>query len=312
MAEIVILICYGLSTRDRCYVSTSVVSVVEVRSLAAVGVGDSLDLRGGICAVNVTVGVAGAEDGAAAVLDRRPGAAAMTVIGYLLSDIAVAECGRTAVVVIGVCIAEALAAYALGQRRDIVLRIICPAEIMENNIVSVSLNYADKPVGAVVQIVFGGEQSPAGDCAVCYCDGLHLNADKLSFSVIGVIEAYALVVRAVREPTGEGVHIVVEVLPVVPVAVGLGGKRPRAGIVGVADEVPAAYVHRCLKVCCTVDEAVGRSLAAGIGMGQRREQVVCVAVRDRGVSAGGGQQPSHAVVAVPGGDAIRVRDRIDQ
>lgn len=77
MAEIVILICYGLSTRDRCYVSTSVVSVVEVRSLAAVGVGDRLDLSGGICAVNVAVGVAGAENGAAAVFDRRPGAAAM-------------------------------------------------------------------------------------------------------------------------------------------------------------------------------------------------------------------------------------------
>lgn len=68
---------------------------------------------------------------------------------------------------------------------------------------------------------------------------LHLNADKLSFAVIGVIEAYALIVGAVREPAGEGVHIVVEVFPVVPVAVGLGGKRPRAGVVGIADEVPA-------------------------------------------------------------------------
>ena len=91
MAEIVILICYGLSTRDRCYVSTSVVGVVEVRSLAAVGVRNRLDLSGGICAVNVAVGVAGAEDGAAAVLDRRPGAAAMAVIGYLLGDVTVAE-----------------------------------------------------------------------------------------------------------------------------------------------------------------------------------------------------------------------------
>ena len=90
----------------------------------------------------------------------------MTVIGYLLSDIAVAECGRTAVVVIGVCIAEALAAYALGQRRDIVLCIICPAEIMENNIVAVGFNYADKPIGDVVQIVLGREQRPAGYCAV--------------------------------------------------------------------------------------------------------------------------------------------------
>ena len=45
-------------------------------------------------------------------------------------------------------------------------------------------------------------------------------------------------------------------------------------------------------------------------MGQRREQVVCVAVRDRGVPAGGGQQPSHAVVAVSGGDALRVRDGV--
>ena len=92
---------------------------------------------------------------------------------------------------------------------------------MENNVVTVSFNHTDEPVGAVVQIVLGREQSPAGYCAVCYRDGLHLNADKLSFSVIGVIEAYALVVRAVREPAGEGVHIVVEVLPVVPVAVGL-------------------------------------------------------------------------------------------
>ena len=86
-----------------------------------------------------------------------------------------------------------------------------------------------------------------------------------SFAVIGVVEAYALVVGAVCEPAGEGVHIVVEILPVVPVAVGLGGKRPRAGVVGVADEVPAAYVHRRLKVCRAVDEAVGRSLAAGVG-----------------------------------------------
>ena len=236
----------------------------------------------------------------------------MTVIGYLLSDIAVAECGRTAVVVIGVGIAEALAAYTLGQRRDIVLCIIRPAEVMLYDVVSVSLDHADEPVRTVVQIVLGREQRPAGYCAVCYCDGLHLNADKLSFAVIGVVEAYALVVRAVREPTGEGVHIVVEILPVVPVAVGLRGKRPRAGVVGVADEVPAAYVHRRLKVCRAVDEAVGRGLAAGIGMGQRREQVVCVAVRDRGVSAGGGQQPSHAVVAVPGCNALRVRDGIDQ
>ena len=120
--------------------------VVEVSSLAAVGVCDRLDLSGGICAVNVAVGVAGAENGAAAVFDRRPGAAAMAVIGYLLGDVTVAECGRTAVVVIGVGIAEALAAYALGQRRDIVLCIIRPAEVMENNIVSVSLNHADEPV----------------------------------------------------------------------------------------------------------------------------------------------------------------------
>ena len=69
LAEIVILICYGLSTRDRCYVSTSVVGVVEVRSLTAVGVCNRLDLSSGICAVNVAVGVAGAEYGAAAVLD---------------------------------------------------------------------------------------------------------------------------------------------------------------------------------------------------------------------------------------------------
>ena len=202
MAEIIILICYGLRAGDGEYISVGVVGVVEVRSFAAVGVGDRLDLSGGICAVNVAVGVAGAEDGAAAVLDRRPGAAAMTVIGYLLGDIAVAECGRTAVVVIGVCIAEALTAYALGQRRDIVLRIICPAEIMENNIVTVSLDHADEPVGAVVQIVLGREQGPAGDCPVCYRDGLHLNADKLSFAVIGVIEAYALCVGAVCEPAG--------------------------------------------------------------------------------------------------------------
>ena len=236
----------------------------------------------------------------------------MTVIGYLLGDVTVAECGRTAVVVIGVCIAEALAAYALGQRRDIVLRIICPAEVMLYDVVSVSLDHADEPVRTVVQIVLGREQRPAGDCPVCYRDGLHLNTDKLSFAVIGVVEAYALVVGAVCEPAGEGVHVVVEVLPVVPVAVGLRGKRPRTGIVGVADEVPAAYVHRCLKVCRTVDEAVGRSLAAGIGMGQRREQVVCVAVCDRGVPAGGGQQPPHAVVAVSGCDALRVGDGIDQ
>ena len=145
----------------------------------------------------------------------------MTVIGYLLGDIAVAECGRTAVVIIGVGIAEALAAYALGQRRDIVLRIICPAEVMLYDVVSVSLDHADEPVGAVVQIVLGREQRPAGYCAVCYRDGFHLNADKVSFAVIGVVEAYTLCVGAVREPAGEGVHIVVEVLPVVPVAVGL-------------------------------------------------------------------------------------------
>ena len=47
-------------------------------------------------------------------------------------------------------------------------------------------------------------------------------------------------------------------------------------------------------------------------MGQRREQVVCVAVCDRSVPAGGGQQPSHAVVAVSGGDALRVSDGVDQ
>ena len=91
LAEIIILICYGLSTGDGEYISVGVVGVVEVRSPAAVGVGDRLDLCGGLCAVNVAVGVAGAEDGAAAVLDRRPGAAAMTVIGYLLGDVAVAE-----------------------------------------------------------------------------------------------------------------------------------------------------------------------------------------------------------------------------
>ena len=123
LAEIIILICCGLSTGDGEYISVGVVSVVEVSSLAAVGVRDRLDLSSGICAVNVAVGVAGTEDGAAAVLDRRPGAAAMTVIGYLLGDVTVAKRGRTAVVVIGVGIAEALAAYALGQRRDIVLRI---------------------------------------------------------------------------------------------------------------------------------------------------------------------------------------------
>lgn len=74
---------------------------------------------------------------------------------------------------------------------------------------------------------------------MCQYEWLHLNTDKLSFAVIGVVEAYALCVGAVREPAGEGVHIVVEVLPVVPVAVGLGGKRPRAGVVCVADEVQA-------------------------------------------------------------------------
>ena len=92
---------------------------------------------------------------------------------------------------------------------------------MENNVVTVSLDHADEPVGTVVQIVLGREQRPAGDCAVCYCDGLHLNTDEVSFAVIGVVEAYALCVGAVCEPAGEGVHIVVEVLPVVPVAVGL-------------------------------------------------------------------------------------------
>ena len=61
---------------------------------------------------------------------------------------------------------------------------------MENNVVTVSLDHADEPVRTVVQIVLGREQRPAGDCAVCYCDGLHLNADKLSFAVIGVVEAY--------------------------------------------------------------------------------------------------------------------------
>ena len=91
LAEIIILICYGLSAGDGEYISVGVVGVVEVSSIAAVGVGDRLDLCGGICAVNVAVGIAGAEDGAAAVLDRRPRAAAMTVIGYLLGDIAVAE-----------------------------------------------------------------------------------------------------------------------------------------------------------------------------------------------------------------------------
>ena len=145
----------------------------------------------------------------------------MAVISYLLGDVAVAECGRTAVIVIGVGIAEALAAYTLGQRRDIVLRIICPAEVMLYDVVSVSLDHADEPVRTVVQIVLGREQRPAGDCAVCYRDGLHLNTDKVSFAVIGVIEAYALCVGAVCEPAGEGVHVVVEVLPVVPVAVGL-------------------------------------------------------------------------------------------
>ena len=74
---------------------------------------------------------------------------------------------------------------------------------------------------------------------MCQYECFHLNADKLSFAVIGVIGSYALVVGAVREPAGEGVHIVVEILPVVSVAVGLGGKRPRAGVVCVADEVTA-------------------------------------------------------------------------
>ena len=109
LAEIIILICYGLRAGDGEYISVGVVGVVEVRSLTAVGVRNRLDLSSGICAVNVAVGVAGAEYGAAAVLDRCPGAAAMTVISYLLGDVAVAEGGRTAVVVIGVCIAEALA-----------------------------------------------------------------------------------------------------------------------------------------------------------------------------------------------------------
>ena len=40
------------------------------------------------------------------------------------------------------------------------------------------------------------------------------------------------------------------------------------------------------------------------------QKVVCVAVCDRGVPTGGGQQPSHAVVAVSGGDALRVRDGV--
>ena len=91
LAEIVILICYGLVAGDGEYIPVGVVSVVEVCGLAAVGIGDRLDLSGGICAVNVAVGVAGAEDGAAAVLDRRPGAAAMAVISYLLGDVTVAE-----------------------------------------------------------------------------------------------------------------------------------------------------------------------------------------------------------------------------
>ena len=91
LAEIVILICYGLVAGDGEYIPVGVVSVVEVSSLAAVGVGDRLDLCGGICAVNVAVGVASTENGAAAVLDRRPGAAAMAVIGYLLGDVTVAE-----------------------------------------------------------------------------------------------------------------------------------------------------------------------------------------------------------------------------
>ena len=42
------------------------------------------------------------------------------------------------------------------------------------------------------------------------------------------------------------------------------------------------------------------------------QKVVCVAVCDRSVPAGSCKQPSHAVVAVPGGDALRVRDGIDQ
>ena len=205
LAEIVVLICYGLVAGDGEYISVGVVGVVEVCSLAAVGVGDRLDLSGGICAVNVAVGIAGAEDGAAAVLDRRPRAAAMTVIGYLLGDIAVAECGRTAVVVIGVGIAEALAAYALGQCCDIILRIICPAEVMLYDVVSVSLDHADEPVRTVVQIVLGRGQRPTGDCPVCYRDGLHLNADKVSFPVIGVIEAYALVAGTIIETRGDAI-----------------------------------------------------------------------------------------------------------
>ena len=127
----------------------------------------------------------------------------MAVIGYLLGDVAVAEGGRAAVIVIGVGIAEALAAYALGQRRDIILRIICPAEIMLYDVVSVSLDHADEPVRTVVQIVLGREQRPAGDCAVCYRDGLHLDTDKLSFAVIGVVEAYALVAGTIIEMRGE-------------------------------------------------------------------------------------------------------------
>ena len=43
---------------------------------------------------------------------------------------------------------------------------ICPAEIMENNVVTVSLDHADEPVGTVIQIVLGREQRPAGYCAV--------------------------------------------------------------------------------------------------------------------------------------------------
>ena len=127
----------------------------------------------------------------------------MTVISYLFCDVTVAECGRAAVVIIGVCIAEALAAYALGQRRDIILRIICPAEIMLYDVVTVSLDHADEPVGTVVQIVLGREQRPAGDCPVCYRDGLHLNTDEVSFPVIGVIEAYALVAGTIIEMRGE-------------------------------------------------------------------------------------------------------------
>ena len=37
---------------------------------------------------------------------------------------------------------------------------------MENNVVTVSLDHADEPVGTVIQIVLGREQRPAGYCAV--------------------------------------------------------------------------------------------------------------------------------------------------